>query len=123
MPARTLFVEEAFGARIWLPWKRDRTRRVPRCERALERNVALPEKVQLAFTLTLREEIVRPRRWKRMLTFPEHSAASVGREQYRGSVTPGEHVIGMHPPATDVGDWLGAQSLVGRTIRPLVVKV
>jgi hypothetical protein len=29
----------------------------------------------------------------------------------------------MHPPGTEAGDALGAQSLVGKAIRPFVVKV
>jgi len=72
--------------------------------------------------LTLRDEIVVPRRWYRTLTLPLQIAPSPGRTQYWAFTAPAGQMSGTHLLP---GFWLSAteQYLPGTLTRPVDVNV
>jgi len=84
--------------------------------------LALLRYVQLGRRVTLRDEIVDPRRWNRTLTLPLQIAPSPGRTQYRASTAPGGQMSGTHLLP---GFWDSAmeQNLRGTLTRPVDVNV
>jgi len=78
--------------------------------------------VQLGRRVTLRDEIVDPRRWYRTLTLPVQIAPSPGRTQYWASTAPAGQMSGTHLLP---GFWLSAteQYLRGTLTRPVDVNV
>jgi len=114
-------LDEFFGRSKALPWKRARTLSAPRRLAARVLNETRLRYVQLDRRLTLRDETVVVRFWKRTFTLPLQMADFGGVWQYAGLVVPeGQISATQLPPSTAAP---GAQNLDGGTTLPLVVNV